>query len=168
MEGAKLFFGGTDYHSLDEKGRLTLPGPTRAVIQLSCSPELYLSYLPGTSFLSLYTYEKWVKVLAEWNQEERFRSTLDFMDFKRVFFSKIATLTPDKAGRILLPATHREWIKLEKEAVVAGCGDKIEIWERGAFVAYEKKRAEAAASDPQSFLNLAREEERGVPRFPSW
>ncbi|MDR2353663.1 MAG: division/cell wall cluster transcriptional repressor MraZ [Deltaproteobacteria bacterium] len=166
-EISKIFFGGEYYHSLDEKGRVLLPGPHRIMLAISCSPNLfYLGYLPGTSFLNLYTREKFESILLEWDNQDRFSSTQEYMDAKRLFFSKIDPVEPDKAGRILIPQKFRDWLGLTKDLVIAGARDKIEIWNLETYKKYEKEAEIRLATKINSLLDSP--EVAPGARFPSW
>ena len=43
----------------------------------------------------------------------------------------------DGAGRVMLPAKLLEHAGLTKDVVVAGVGDRLEIWDRDAWAAYD-------------------------------
>ena len=42
----------------------------------------------------------------------------------------------DKQGRFLLPANLMEWCQIDKNAVVLGLNDKIEIWSKEKYLEY--------------------------------
>ena len=50
----------------------------------------------------------------------------------------------DKQGRILLPAVLREFAGIEKDAVMIGVGNRIEIWSK------ERWEGESAYEDMES------------------
>ena len=39
----------------------------------------------------------------------------------------------DKQGRILIPAAHREFASLDKDVVLVGVRDFIEIWDKDTY-----------------------------------
>ena len=49
---------------------------------------------------------------------------------KRFFFSSAVELNPDKQGRVLIPGNLREYAGLDKDVVLAGVIDKIEVWDK--------------------------------------
>jgi MraZ protein len=162
-----LFFCKEYFHSLDEKWRLTLPVPHRDVLK-EINPAalpLKLSYMPGTKFLNLYPPDTWETIMAAWQDESRFNTTREFMENMRLFMSKIDEVSVDKAGRILLPADYRKHIGLDKDAVVVGVNDKIEIWEAETYKAYEleaiRRRQEREAADEAAQVPPS----RGLPRW---
>ena len=54
-----------------------------------------------------------------------------------MFFSGGEEATPDKSGRIGIPAPLREYAGLEKEVVVIGVRDRLEIWNPTAWEDYQ-------------------------------
>ena len=55
--------------------------------------------------------------------------------FSRFFLAGAATCEVDRQGRILLPGILREFAGIGKEAVLAGVGNRIEIWSRESWMA---------------------------------
>ncbi len=58
-------------------------------------------------------------------------------DFHRFFIAGAVEVEMDKQGRILIPPHLRSYARLEKEVVLAGVGNKFEIWDMDLF---DKKR----------------------------
>lgn len=116
-------FMGEYNHTVDTKGRLIIPAKFRE----SLGEEFVVTKgLDGCLFI--YSEEEWKNI------EEKFRNTplttKDARKFSRFFFAGAATCELDKQGRILIPAVLREFAGLEKDVVLAGVFNKIEIWSK--------------------------------------
>lgn len=115
-----MFFG-EFRHNIDAKGRLSIPAKMRS----QCGENVYVTR-GNDGCLSIYTEEGWQNYYEELLKlPQKKKST-------RVYMRLITSLTSlcefDKLGRINIPLRLREEGKLEKECVVVGVGDHIEIW----------------------------------------
>jgi MraZ protein len=115
-------FLGTYEHSLDVKGRVILPVKFRE--QLEAGAFLAKS-LDGC--LSLYTAEEFEKVAQD--MQEKARRGGNERNAVRSFAAGAAEATPDRQGRISIPAHLRSFARLEREVVVTGVLSRIEIWD---------------------------------------
>ena len=115
-------FMGQFNHSVDVKGRLIVPAKFRE--QLG-EEFIVTKGLDGCLFV--YPMSEWKTI------EEHFRdiplTTKDARKFTRFFFAGAATCDVDKQGRILIPAVLREYAGLQKEVVLVGVLNRIEIWD---------------------------------------
>lgn len=115
-------FLGEYTHTIDDKGRLTIPAKFR--------PELERGLVVTRGFdsnnLMVFTMAGW----EELAQKIASRPITDSSAraFRRRVFSGAVDLVPDRQGRILLPATLREFANLETEAAVIGMFNYMEIW----------------------------------------
>ncbi len=88
---------------------------------------------------------------------EKFRAMQHVAKFQRfftLFFSTLFHTECDKIGRVMLPATLRQAIGAEKEIVVAGVLDKIEIWPKQV---YERNLAELLNESESDLTKMAEE-----------
>jgi MraZ protein len=134
-------FLGEHEHTLDEKGRLTLPAKFR-----DSFPEgLVLSRgMDGCVFA--YPRAHWVELAARLTAHGSL--SRDERMIQRHFFSGASEATPDKQGRVMIPAALASHARLEREVVVAGVHDHLEIWDRAAWraqIADAEGRAEDVA-----------------------
>ena len=134
-------FLGEHEHTLDEKGRLTLPSKFR-----DSFPEgLVLSRgMDGCVFA--YPRAHWVELAARLTAHGPLGR--DERMIQRHFFSGASEATPDKQGRVLIPAALAAHAGLERDVVVAGVHDHLEIWDRAAWraqIADAEGRAEDVA-----------------------
>jgi len=116
------FFGAYE-HSLDVKGRLTLPAKFRA-------------YLHDKCFVTRSQYED--PCLAIWTQEDffAFANSYQSQDLSdpllrfnmRVWASEAFELEIDKAGRFALPQSLRRFAELDREVLVHGALGIVELW----------------------------------------
>ena len=116
-------FMGEYSHSIDTKWRLIIPAKFRELL----GEELVLTKgLDGC--LSIYPMDEWnafeekLKALPLTNKSAR--------TFSRFFVAGAASCELDKQGRILVPATLREFAGLEKDVVLTGNINRIEIWSK--------------------------------------
>jgi MraZ protein len=127
-----LAFHGTFDHSLDAKNRITVPSKHRAA-------------LAGTVFLVRGT-DPCISVYPEAEFSEIVRQSLaglpklskQYRDLTRFFNSHADDVELDGAGRLTLQAKHLEHAGIAgREAVIAGAGDCLEIWDRAAWERYD-------------------------------
>lgn len=108
-------------HNLDEKNRLIIPSKFRDALNESC---VITKGLENT--LSIYSISEWEKLTNKLNSLPFTKK--DARDFTRFFLSGACLLEFDKQGRALIPNNLKEYAKLEKECVIIGVGNRIEIW----------------------------------------
>ncbi len=116
-------FLGEYTHSLDDKGRLTIPAKFRE--QLAAG--LVVTRNPGERCLLLMPQAEWTAVAEK-------ISALPLTDprsalLRRAIFSAAEDLTPDKQGRILISQRLREYAQIESDIVIAGLDKFVELWQ---------------------------------------
>ena len=115
-----MFFG--EYrHNIDAKGRLSIPAKMRS----QCGDRVFITR-GNDGCLALYTAEGWEKYYQELQAlPQKKKSTRIFI---RLVTSRASECEFDKLGRINIPMVLRQEGLLEKECVVIGVGDHVEIW----------------------------------------
>ena len=114
-------FMGRYNHTIDPKGRLSIPSKYREVL----GDEFVISKgMDGCLF---------VYAIEDWKVFEAKLASLPLANagtrqFARFFLSGAQYVTVDKQGRVLMPQDLREFANLEKDVVLAGTGGRIEIW----------------------------------------
>ncbi len=118
---------GEYFHNLDTKGRVSIPSKFR-------------DDLGGTFVLSkgvndcLCAYSK-----EEW---EGFKSELlelrgaDARKLRRFFFAGATECEIDSQGRVVIPPAYREYASLDREVVIVGVSNCMEIWNKKDWEAY--------------------------------
>ena len=116
-------FMGEYSHTIDTKGRLIIPSRFREELG-----ETFVVTKGLDGCLFVFSDEEWkafeikLKSLPLTNQNAR--------QFARFFVAGATPCELDKQGRILLPATLREFAGLEKDVVLTGMLNRIEIWSK--------------------------------------
>lgn len=114
-------FLGEFTHTIDDKGRLTIPAKFRG--------ELAVGLVVTRGFdqnLMMFPMDEWEKLADQIAQ--RPLSDEGMRAFRRRVFSGAVDLTPDRQGRILLPPYLREFADIDGEVVIAGMYNYLEIW----------------------------------------
>lgn len=111
-------------NAIDDKGRLLIPSKFRSEIAGD-----YVYVAPGIdSCLRLYTATAWEVVVKEITESG---STFQ-EEHRRLIRAMIAPASEceiDKAGRILIPLHLREKVSIDKEVLVVGSIEYIELWD---------------------------------------
>ncbi len=134
-------FIGEYEHTLDEKKRVSLPKAFRTQLGKKMVMTRGLD-----NCLFVYTKEGWEKVAAK--LEQLSFAQADTRGFNRFMLSGAAEVSPDGAGRILIPDHQKEFAGLKKTVVFAGVSDRVEIWDAekwGAYKARIEKQADQLA-----------------------
>ena len=116
-------FMGEYSHSIDAKGRLIIPSKFREQLGeefvLTKGLDGCLFVVPNDEWKS---FEEKLRALPLTNKSAR--------TFSRFFVAGATSCELDKQGRILVPATLREFAGLEKDVVLTGNINRIEIWSK--------------------------------------
>ncbi len=141
-------FLGEFSHTLDDKGRLTIPSKYRE--QLASG--LVATRNPVERCLLVMPMDKWEEVAAKVN-------ALPLADpgsatFRRAVFSAAENLTPDKQGRILISPRLREYAQIDGEVIIAGVHSFIELWQPQRWNDKVLEPLEAGSVDAQIFAAL--------------
>ncbi len=131
-------FMGTHTPKLDEKGRLFLPAKYREALQ-----EGVVVSRGQEHCLSVWTPEAFDRQAEE--ARARPQTSKAARGFSRMLFSASEEVVPDKQGRIALPAVLREYAALDRDTVVIGIGDRLEIWNPSTWAEYQAEEARAFA-----------------------
>jgi len=119
-------FLGEFQHSLDVKGRVILPVRFREQLE---GGAVMARALDGC--LAVYPVAEFEQ-LAKKLGEARERGAKE-RQAARTFFAGAVEITPDKQGRVAVPQHLRDYAHLEREVMVAGSFDHIEIWDAQLF-----------------------------------
>jgi MraZ protein len=140
-----MFLGRYD-HSIDEKGRITIPARFRELLEdgayITRGLDKNLMVLTASSF----------EVISERITKMSLTNPLA-RDLRRVMFSSADRVDVDRAGRMLIPAYLREYALLENSVTVVGNGDYFEIWSTDAWRENDD-RLEASETNAERFAAL--------------
>lgn len=115
-------FLGEYTHTLDSKGRLTIPAKFRDRLATG----LVVTRNPSDRCLLLMPLDEWTNLTTKIKalpMTDR-RSAL----LRRALFSAAEDLKPDKQGRILISQRLRDFAQIESEALVVGMDSYVELW----------------------------------------
>jgi MraZ protein len=146
VEAASMFMG-EYHHNIDTKGRIIMPVKFRDDL--------------GTSFVltrgldqCLFGYP-----LDEWRLLEEKLKALpltkkDARAFTRFFFSGATECEIDKQGRINIPTPLTSYGKLEKECVILGVSNRIEIWSKTTWEDYFSSSEDSFAEIAENMIGF--------------
>lgn len=122
-------FRGTFDHTLDAKGRLTIPARYRAALSEGVVMAMPVDLKPCVGVWRPQEYERY----TERALEQLPTLSTQLAELERFFYGSSQDAELDAAGRIMLPGFLSEHASLRKEVVVVGAGDRLELWDRGAW-----------------------------------
>ena len=114
-------FMGEFHHNIDEKGRLTIPSKFREDLK-----DKFVITRGLENCLFAYSEDDFKKIVERLEQIPFTKK--DARQFMRFFLSGATLVEFDKQGRINITAPLINYANLEKECIVIGTGDRLEIW----------------------------------------
>jgi len=122
-------FRGTFDHTLDAKNRLTVPARYRAALSDGVVLAMPVDLKPCVGVWRPEEYESYTRrALAELPPLSPRRTELE-----RFFYGSSHDAELDAAGRIMVPGFLGQHAELAKEVVIVGVGDRLELWDKGAW-----------------------------------
>ena len=128
-------FRGRYEHTIDAKGRISIPSKFREILAKKYDDRLVITNFDHC--LVAFPYE-------EWSLLEQKVGTFSLMKketsaFFRFFYSSAMDCDIDKQGRLLIPQTLRDYAGLQKDVVLVGEGKRIEIFAKERWLEEARK-----------------------------
>ncbi len=143
-------FMGEYHHAIDEKGRLTLPSKIREQLGYDFVVTRGLDHC-----LFIYPRVDWQRIIDTYKS---LPNTRDARNFMRFFLSGATEMNVDKQGRINIASPLIHYASLEKDCIIIGVNDHLEIWSESIWNQFmdenEKNFSEIADNLFSSNLNL--------------
>lgn len=122
-------FMGEYHHNIDDKNRLTIPAKLRYELG-----EKFIITRGLDKCLFIYPLNEWNNIITKYKE---LPNTKDARNFMRFFLSGATECEFDKQGRINIPLLLAKYAGLEKDCVIIGVNERLEIWSKenwGTFI----------------------------------
>lgn len=139
-------FLGEYEHTLDEKSRVTLPARFRHAL----SSGVVLTRGLDRN-IDVFPRESWEASIARIAELDSL--TREGREMKRHVFAGASVAELDRQGRVLVPPHLAAHAGLGKDVVIAGVHERIEIWDRAAWVARVSANEGSAADVAERVAN---------------
>ncbi len=114
-------FLGEFSHTIDDKGRLTIPAKFRDELEGG------IVVTRGTDgCLWAFPRSEWENFADKMSQIPATNPAV--RNFARFMFSSASDSIPDRQGRVIIPQNLREYANIQSEATVIGVMNRVEIW----------------------------------------
>lgn len=140
-------FRGRYEHTIDQKGRTSLPAKFREVLGTIGERRIVLTSSLDPCLVA-YTMPEWLGFEEKISKLSQFDRAVQKL--RRIYVSGAVECEVDDSGRVLVPPTLREHAKLSKEVLWAGSGRYAELWDKQMWrdhteIASDEERAQMAA-----------------------
>lgn len=115
-----VMFMGEYHHTIDEKGRITIPSKIREELT-----DEFIVTRGIDNCLFVYRTEDFKELIREYKE---LPNTKDARNFMRFILSGAVPSTIDKQGRLNINDNLIKYANLVKDCVIIGVGDRLEIW----------------------------------------
>ena len=124
-ESGDFMFMGEYNHTIDDKGRIIIPSKLRNNLGNNF---IITRGLDGCLFI--YSSSEWTNII---NKYKSLPDTKDKRSFMRVFLSGATICEYDRQGRINIPSSLVSYAKLNRECIIVGVFDRLEIWSKESW-----------------------------------
>lgn len=127
-------FMGEYHHNIDDKGRLTLPSKIREGLG-----EHFIVTRGMDHCLFVYKQEDWTRIIKRYQE---LPNTKDARDYMRFFMSGASEQEFDKQGRINIASPLVKYASLDRDCIIIGVNDHVEIWSQTLWNQFIETREE--------------------------
>jgi len=138
-----LSFTGVYQHSIDAKGRTSLPSRFREVLAAQGAEKLFVTTDVSDLCLQAFAPAQWEEFIKRVASKSQFDPRIRMV--MRTFVAPAQECPVDKLGRILIPPALRDYAGVEGEITWAGSVERIEIWSPGRW-----RETQAQARSPEA------------------
>lgn len=136
-------FRGRFAHTIDSKGRTSIPSKFREVLATNYDERLILTNFDGC--LWAYPFAEWQIIENKVAALPQFKEEVKAL--QRIFISAATECPVDKQGRIVIPPTLRDYAGLKKNIILVGMTKRIEIWSKEGWQDVFEKAQKKVSND---------------------
>lgn len=140
-------FMGEYHHNVDTKGRIIVPAKFRDNLG-----ETFILTRGLDRCLFGYPLSEWTIIEEKLKQLPLTKK--DARAFTRFFFSGATECEVDKQGRINIAAPLVQYAQLEKECVILGVSNRIEIWDKTEWQNYFAESEDSFAEIAENMIGF--------------
>ena len=141
-------FMGEVHHNIDEKGRLIIPSKFRNELG-----DKFIVTRGLEQCLFVYSLDEWNNIINKL-KELPFTSK-DARTFMRMFLSGATECEIDRNGRINIPSPLINYASLNKECVIIGVNERLEIWSNEKFDSFFEDNIDNFSDVAENLFNNA-------------
>jgi MraZ protein len=145
-----VFFG-TYNHTIDAKGRTSLPARFRDALAGAGEPRIVLMQFPHWPALHALPQSVWSELVAKVMESSPLDARYQLNVLR--FVSSAQEVDLDVHGRVLVPPPLRAWARLGKDVVWVGMGRTMHLYDKAAYE--ERMSTEIAPEDRVDFFSKA-------------
>jgi MraZ protein len=119
-------FMGEYHYSIDDKGRITIPSKFRYELG-----EKFVVTRGLDNCLFVYPMEEWNHIITKYRELPNTKNARDFMRF---FLSGATECEFDRQGRTNISSPLMKYADLNKECVIIGVNDRLEVWSKDRWI----------------------------------
>ncbi|MBQ8739152.1 MAG: division/cell wall cluster transcriptional repressor MraZ [Clostridia bacterium] len=112
-------------HTVDAKNRMFVPAKFKEAMGTSFK----VTYNEFTKCIMAYSEEEWEKYEKKLSE----LPSLQFEDFIRTVYSNTVDVAVDSQGRIIIPQFLKDKVGIQKNVLVVGVQNRMEIWASDEF-----------------------------------
>jgi len=126
-------FRGTFEHTIDGKGRLSIPAKFRDVLLGKGDERIIVTnfLVAGQRCLDVYPIDEWLRLEEEIRKKPKFEPRM--VVFQNYYLGGASECVMDKQGRILIPPALRKYADLKRDVVLVSSLEKFRVWDHEAW-----------------------------------
>lgn len=132
---AHAIFHGSQALNVDAKHRIVVPREVRDRIVADRDGKAFYLVTGKNRKIWLYTERRYLAKAEE--RKSELVPTDDALRFDHLFFAKAEMSEPDGQNRLLIPERLLLKAHLQKEVMLIGANDHLELWNRAEWIAYD-------------------------------
>jgi MraZ protein len=147
-------FRGSFEHTLDAKGRLSLPSKFRDVLAGKGDGRVMITNFMtrGARCLDVYPLDEWQRLEETVRSRPRFDP--EVTSFENYYLGRAHECTVDSQWRILIPPALRKYANLQRDVVLVSAVEKFRVWNQETWNQVFADAEEKFTQNPESFGNL--------------
>ena len=139
-------FIGEYHHTIDEKGRIIIPSKFRE----SLGKEFIITR-GIENCLFVYSLQNWANITDKLSSLPFTKK--DARTFNRFFMSGATNVELDKQGRVNISQPLTQYANLEKDCVIIGTGDRLEIWSQESWNSFFDSTKDSMSDIAENLFN---------------